>query len=81
MSASFKTVKAKFVSVWDDTIVLSTTCNVNLETKEVFDIAQVEADGLDTLTEEYIELMENGKSVKHNVYPKDEAREDEFWYD
>lgn len=54
--------KAYYVSVWDDGIEIRTACQFNPETRDVTDIESVDVAGLETLLEEYIELL-NGTIV------------------
>ena len=53
-----KLSKATFVSVWDDGVNISSSCDINMETGEVFNIEQVDVGGLDILIEEYVELSD-----------------------
>lgn len=73
-------VDAEYTSVWDGgEYEITTSCKVNMATKEVFDI---EKDGnldevVETLDEEYVTI--NG--VDYPVVPKDEAEDGDFWYE
>ncbi len=74
-------VDAKFTSVWDGGVRITTPCKVNLRTRKVFDIeVNDEVDGLEVLDKEYITLT----GVEYRVYPEDEAEqmaENVFWYE
>ncbi|MCM1333425.1 MAG: hypothetical protein NC084_06390 [Bacteroides sp.] len=70
-------VDATFVSVWDDGIEITSDCQVNMETKEVFNIKRQDVDGLDDLIEETVVI--SGKS--YPVAQKDEYEGMGFWYE
>lgn len=74
---------ATFVSVWDDDVEIESSCKVNTETKEVFDIEMVDVDDfdIDTCTGEYIIL----DGVEYDVYCVDyccinDIDDNEYWY-
>lgn len=75
---------AIFVSVWDDEIEIESSCKVNTDTKEVFDIESVNVDDydIDICTGEYI-TMNDGSEF--DVYGADDCsindHDDVFWYD
>ena len=74
---TFQVVKeAEFTSVWDGGALVTTSCKVNMATKEVFDIevSAVSADGLDVLDEQYITI----DGEKFPVF--DAETEDGYWY-
>ena len=48
-----KIIKAAFVSIWDGNVYIETSCKINLETKEVFNIKTVDYEG-DMLEKEYV---------------------------
>lgn len=69
--------KALFTSVWDDGYKISTTCQVNMITKEVFDIEIAcirETEILDILEREYVTIDGKDYTVS-NV-----KSETEYWY-
>lgn len=67
--------KGLFVSVWDDGYIVETSCEIDTETKEVFNIETIEdCEDLDILEEEYIIL----DGVKH---PVSNDMTTEYWYD
>lgn len=67
--------EATFVSEWDGGTKIISSCKINTETNEVFDIESVDCD-VDVLNKEYIII----DGTEHNVYPEDEAGTNEFWY-
>lgn len=71
-------VSGFYVSVWDDSIKLTTPCKINFDTREVFDIEQVDIEGIDVLTDEY--LLDSDQKYFAQVYQKDEAEENDYWY-
>lgn len=65
-----KIVKAIYVSVWDDSIEIESSCNFNPQTNEVSDIEQVDTDALDinSCTREYVRLMDGSEiDIDHLV--------------
>lgn len=56
-------MEATFVSVWDGGTEIRTKCQFNPETKDATDIESVDAEGLDNLDEQYVELP-NGERVE-----------------
>lgn len=67
---------AKFVSVWDGDTNVITSCKVNMETKEVFDIERADKEGLatlNTLDAEYIDIDGEIHPVSAN------KAETEYW--
>lgn len=76
---------ATFTSVWNgNEFEVETSCKVNMDTREVFDIemSDADADMLHTLDCEYVTI----DGVEHDVVPQDEfddySVEDEvFWYE
>lgn len=46
--------KATYVSVWDDGLIVSSDCKIELSTNRVFDIEEVDVDGLEILIDEYV---------------------------
>lgn len=76
---------AIFVSVWDGCeFEVATSCKVNTDTKEVFDIEMSDVDAdLDILEKEYITIDGENYEVAfeddYNCYDEEE-REGVFWY-
>ncbi len=70
-------IKTTFTSYWDGGVAIHTPCKVNLLTKEVFDIENIDTDGLEDLEGEEIEIG----NYLHSVYKKEEAEEGEYWYE
>jgi len=74
-------IKATYVSVWSGFEVTS-NCKIDLTTKEVFDVKQVDIEALDLheLDEEFIRL-EDGTEIRNFFYDDfeyvDGQREDE----
>lgn len=76
---------ATFTSVWNcNEFEVETSCKVNMETREVFDIevSDADADMLDTLDCEYVTI----DGVEYDVVPQDEfedycAEDEAFWYE
>lgn len=75
---------ATFVSVWDDGIEIKTSCKVNTETREVFDIEETYVDGLGIVNEEYViidEMDYNAASAEYaNLYPE-EMDDETYWHE
>ena len=68
---------ATFTTVWDDgASVISTSCRVNTETKEVFDIAQADAD-VSQLDMQYVSFGGNDYIVTRS---DEKVSENQFWY-
>lgn len=71
-------VNAEFTSVWDgETTSVSTSCMVNLKTREVFDITQLDVQNVSPLDRQYITLAD-GREFP--VFEADEADQEDFWY-
>lgn len=76
---------ATFISVWNgNEFEVETSCKVNMDTREVFDIevSDTDADMLHTLDYEYVAI----DGIEYDVVPQDEFddydEEDEmFWYE
>ena len=71
---------ATFTSVWDGGYEVTTDCKVDMETREVFDIAMVEVDeSLDILEKEYVVIDD----VEYPVFQLSDITEEdnEFWYE
>ena len=66
---------ATFVSVWDGGTKIISSCKINTETNEVFDIESVDCD-VDILDREYIII----DGTEYDVYSEDEADANEFWH-
>ena len=77
---------ARFTSVWDGGFEITTTCKVNMESKEIFDIKMSESntDAVEQLDEEYVTIDGiNYRAVTAeyaNLYPE-EMDEETFWYE
>ena len=78
MNCKDNIVSARFISIWDgDTVELETDCKVNVETREVFDIAFIDDDCVDVLDGEYVEII----GVRYPVFKREDAEDTDFWYD
>jgi hypothetical protein len=64
-------MKAKYVSVWDGGITVTTNCQYDQKTKVVSDIESSDVEGLDMLEDEYV-LLPDGTEVR------DFINEDEY---
>lgn len=71
-------IKGAFVSIWDGNVYIETSCKINLETKEVFDIQTSSYNG-DILEKEYVII----DGEEYPVFQLSDITEedDEFWYD
>jgi azurin len=49
-------MEAIYVSVWDGDVEIRTKCEYNPVTRDVTDIESVEANGVENLDDEYVEL-------------------------
>jgi hypothetical protein len=56
-------MKAIYVSVWDGSTEIRSSCEFNPETKDVTNIESVDVDGIDICFEEFIELP-TGEIIK-----------------
>lgn len=65
--------KATYTSVWDGGYEITTSCKINMETKEVFDIEIVDQD-VDVLEGEYVTI--DGKK-----YSVSNTGNEAYWYD
>lgn len=74
-------VDALFTSVWDGgASVITTSCKVNMVTKEVFDIEEADestTSAVTTLDRQYITL---GDGREFPVYSVEDVDPDDFWY-
>lgn len=68
-----------YVSIWDDDTKIKTPCKINFDTREVFDIEQVDIEGINTCTDEY--LLDSDGKYFDQVYQKNEANTNEYWYE
>lgn len=83
---SGKIKDATFTSVWDCGFEITTSCKVNTETKEIFDIEMTNSnpDIVEQLDEEYVTI--DGIDYRAvtaeyaNLYPE-EMDEETFWYE
>ena len=76
-------VKGKFISVWNNEVTVETSCKINLETKEVFDIELAEVDeSFENLNHQYVIFDIDGISYKKEVRYTNDIDEDYFgfWY-
>jgi hypothetical protein len=70
--------EAIFESYWDGGICVSTSCKVNMDTKEVFDVEMAtNVDGLDCLDAEMVVIDD----VQYPVFRKEDAGPDNFFYE
>lgn len=53
--------KATYVSIWDDGIVIQSSCLFDKKTGTVSEIEKVDVDSVDILNDEYIELSDGTK--------------------
>ena len=71
---------ATFVSVFDDAYHIESSCKVDTETMEVFDIEMVDVsdyeDDFDSCTYEYVIIDDN----EYDVSSIDCRDENEYWY-
>lgn len=74
-------IEAQFVSIWDHDEEIYTSCKMNPETFEVYDIEKVECpNGYNTCTAQYIEIDD----YRFKVVQKDDLEENDkttYWYD
>ena len=74
-------INAEFVSEWDGGVRALSSCKVNLDTKEVFDIEMcdnVDADSLEVLDREFIII----DGEEYQVFQACDADKDnEYWYE
>lgn len=69
--------EATFESYWDGGVCVSTSCKVNMDTKEVFDIEiATNIDGLDCLDAEMVVIDD----VQYPVFRQDDAGPNDFFY-
>lgn len=76
-------VEACYVTVWDSGRIIESRCQVDLNTRHVFDIEAFDAPDVEILEEEYIEVPDLPVPSKCPVYAKDDADmpEGAFWRD
>ena len=69
--------EATFESYWDGGVCVSTSCKVNMDTKEVFDIEiATNIDGLDCLDAEMVVIDD----VQYPVFRQEDAGPNDFFY-
>ena len=69
--------EATFESYWDGGVCVSTSCKVNMDPKEVFDIEiATNIDGLDCLDAEMVVIDD----VQYPVFRQDDAGPNDFFY-
>jgi hypothetical protein len=61
---------ATYVSVWDGGIEIRTRCLFNRAMSAVFDVESVDANGLDILEDEYVELAD-GTEIRNFITEDD----------
>ena len=72
---------ATFTSVWDGGYEVTTSCKVDMETHEIFDIEMVEVDeSLEHLDNEYITL-DGVDYAALNANEEDDIDKSNFWYE
>ena len=76
-------VEACYVTVWDSGRIIESRCQVDLNTRHVFDIEAFDAPDVEILEEEYIEVPDWSVPPKCPVYAKDDVDmpEGAFWRD
>lgn len=76
-------VEACYVTVWDSGLIIESRCQVDLNTRHVFDIEAFDAPDVEILEEEYIEVPDWSVPPKCPVYAKDDVDmpEGAFWRD
>ena len=71
---------ATFVSIFDDAYHIESSCKVNTETMEVFDIEMVDVsdyeEDFDSCTYEYVIIDDNEYDVVHLEF----REEGDYWY-
>lgn len=78
--------EARFTSVWDGGFEITTTCKVNMESKEIFDIeiSESNTDAVEHLDKEYVTIdgvYYRAVTAEYaNLYPE-EMNEETFWYE
>lgn len=76
-------VDAEFTSVWDGGFCVTTSCKVNLATREIFDIETSEdaADSYDNLDKEYVTISGfKHPVVEANGYDDETEKMGYYWY-
>ena len=69
--------EATFESYWDGGVCVSTSCKVNMDTKEVFDVEMAtDVDGLDCLDAEIVVIDD----VQYPVFRQEDAGPNDFFY-
>ena len=69
--------EATFESYWDGGVCVSTSCKVNMDTKEVFDVEMAtDVDGLDCLDAEMVVIDD----VQYPVFRQEDAGPNDFFY-
>lgn len=69
-------ISTTFISYWDGGKAIKTSCKVNLNTKEVFDIQKVDIDDLGDLEGKQIEIGD----YLYDVYCETVAEDGDYWY-
>ena len=74
------TMTATYVSVWDDGIQIRTSCKFDETSRTAYDIESADVDGLDFLSDEYIELNDmEGTQIRDFINGDDETDIDLFY--
>lgn len=60
-----------FTSVWDDSIQITTPCEVNMETREISNIRSTDPGNVSCLTEEYVETFDGTRFPVAEKFPED----------
>ena len=69
--------EATFESYWDGGVCVSTSCKVNMDTKEVFDVEMAtDVDGLECLDAEMVVIDD----VQYPVFRQEDAGPNDFFY-
>lgn len=70
-------INTSLTSFWDGGVKITSKCQVNLLTKEVFNIEKINIEGLEILEGQQIDI----DNILYEVFPKDEAEENDYWYE
>lgn len=70
-------INTSLTSFWDGGVKITSKCQVNLLTKEVFNIEKINIEGLEILEGQQIDI----DNILYEVFPKEEAEENDYWYE
>lgn len=72
-------INATFTSVWDDDVVIETSCLVDTVSQRIFDIKTVDAPDVEILIEEYVTI----DGIKYPACSEEFRKEnpDSYWYE